>query len=108
MKHYHKTLSDAIRRLGSDPEKLYPFAVFEQELKKFGKFIISFSPIMVQMTLTEATNIPDLDDFSEGLQNGDDTVDLVRGDFNEEIQKIYSKRISDVFTDLLELDYYWE
>lgn len=93
MQHYHKTLSNAIRRMGSDPDKLYPLAAFEQDLKTFGKFAFCYSPLMVQMMFVEPDELADLDQL---------------GAFKGDAQKKYSQRIIDLYTDLLEWDYYWK
>lgn len=107
MKHYHTTLSNSIRRLGSDPEQLFPFADFECHLKKFAKFAFLMGPVMVQMMLTDPKNIPDLDTLSENVANGEEPTDFFK-DLDTETQKIFNQRVNDLFTDLVELGYYWK
>ena len=41
LKTYHSELSNAIRLLGSDPEKLYPWDLFMKEVKR-DRFMIIF------------------------------------------------------------------
>ncbi|CAB3226322.1 unnamed protein product [Arctia plantaginis] len=43
LKLYHDTLSDHIRELGSDPDKLYSWELFMAEIKKYSYFGLAFS-----------------------------------------------------------------
>lgn len=38
LKTYHESLSYHLNRLGSDPEKLFPYHIMVEELQRFGKF----------------------------------------------------------------------
>lgn len=107
MKHYHKTLSTSISRLGSDPEQLFPFVDFECHLKKFGKFAFLMGPIMVQMMVTDPKDIPNLDTIGESLANGDANTEFFQA-LNAETQQIFNRRVDDLFSDLVELGYYWK
>lgn len=106
MAHYHKQLSAMIRRLGSDPHTLYPWADFQRHLKQFGKFAFLMSPLLVPMICADAKDIPDMDEISAKLANNDDDVGLINQNCDAETQRKIAKRINDVFTDLVGLGYW--
>lgn len=94
-----------IRKLGSDPEQLFPFHNFEEHLKKFAKLAFLMGPLMVMMMLADPKDIPDLDELSNDMGTKAE-FDFIKS-YNEEVQKEYVSRINDLLTDLVELDYYW-
>lgn len=104
MKHYHETLSTGIRRLGSDPDKLFSYDAFAGELKRFGKYPFLIGPMQTQMIVANPKDIPDLDEFSEGIVN-DNKVDFVL-DYDEITQLEYNRKINNLFKDLIALDYW--
>lgn len=105
MKHYHNSLSDIVRKLGSDPDKLFPFTEFQKSLKKFGKFAFLMGPVLTQIMLADPKDVPDLDEMSVAMSKSD--VEFVQG-FDEETQLQYDERINDMMTDLIEYGYYWK
>lgn len=107
MKHYHQSLSDIVRKLGSDPDKLFPFGEFQESLKKFGKFAFVMAPILTQIMLADPKDVPDLDEMSVAMSNEGEDVEFVRG-FDEATQLHYNERISDLMSDLIEYGYYWK
>lgn len=52
MKMYHEELSRQIRKLGSDPEALYPYDVFEKEWKDHSKFGFAISFMITKTKLS--------------------------------------------------------
>lgn len=104
LKHYHNSLSNIVRKLGSDPEKLFTFEDLECQLKKFGKMAFVIGPLCLQLTLVNPKDVSNLDDV---INRSDEKVDFITG-FDPETQIEYDKRINDLFTDLLAFDYYWK
>ncbi|XP_075986164.1 uncharacterized protein LOC142983171 [Anticarsia gemmatalis] len=43
LKYYHDVLSKQIREMGSDPNKVYPWELFMEEIKKYSYFGLAFS-----------------------------------------------------------------
>ncbi|XP_030040535.2 uncharacterized protein LOC115455887 [Manduca sexta] len=43
LKYYHDVLSKEIRDMGSDPEKIYPWSLFMDEIQKYSYFGLAFS-----------------------------------------------------------------
>lgn len=106
MKHYHKTLSEIVTRLGSDIDHLFSFDDFQGQLKKFGKFAFLIGPMMTHMMLADASDIPDLDELSENMVKTNGKVEIVNN-LKEDAQREYNKRINDMFGDMIEYGYYW-
>lgn len=100
LKIYHESVSQTIRKLGSDPEKLFSYDDFQRELRKFGEFPLLFGPMIIQIRIAEAADILDLDEYSERVDKGELDADLL-GDFNEENQIIYNTLINDLVNDLI-------
>lgn len=105
MKHYHKSLSDVVSRLGSDPEKLFSYADFEVQLKKFGKFPFVNAPMMLQIILADASDIPDLDELSEKLNKKDEQVDIISGMNGNTLQN-YNQRVHGIIENLVEYGFH--
>ena len=105
MNYYHKTLSETIQKLGSDPDQLFTYQNFQDQLKKFSKYAFLMGPLFAMTTLAGTNDIPDLDDLCNDLGTKD-YVDFVK-EFTDEVQqKEYEKKVNDLLTDLVELGYY--
>lgn len=102
--HYHRTLSVQIRRLGSDPDTLYPWTVLQQHLEKFGKYAFFLSPLVVSMLVADAKDIPDRKNEAEQNEYEDRVFEIKYSD--EASEQKYTRRITDVYTDLVELGYW--
>lgn len=50
---YHNSLSDFLKQLGSDPEKVFPFEVLQRHWKKYRKFGLTMSLFIFRFTLCE-------------------------------------------------------
>ncbi|XP_014479489.1 PREDICTED: uncharacterized protein LOC106746879 [Dinoponera quadriceps] len=73
LKTYHSLLSDAIKTLGSDPEKIYPWDLFMKEVKENFVFGMVFSIEAVPFALLDPSESFDLD----VLVKGDKAVNIV-------------------------------
>lgn len=104
LKHYHRTLSNMLNKLGSDADKLFSFDDLESQLKKFGKFAFVTGPLCIQLTLVNPNDVANLDDI---VQSGDTNADFIAG-FDAETQIEYDKRINGLFSDLIEFGYFWK
>lgn len=102
--HYHNTLADAIRRLGSDPEKLFSRAAFDKELKRLGNMVFLMGLWMMQMMLADASDIPDIDQLTEDIVNSE-KIDVFQNQHAAQEQE-YDRRINELFEDFVELGYY--
>lgn len=100
---YYASLCDMIRKLGSDPQELYTFHDFQQQLAKFSEFALLYAPIIFSIRLAQAEDVENLDVYAEHLQNGHD-IDLMH-EFDEQTQTIYTRLINDAVTDLVDYGY---
>lgn len=48
LKTYYSALSNAIKSLGSDPEKVYPLALFMKEVKRYSSYKNSFLKMKIE------------------------------------------------------------
>ncbi|KAG5671600.1 hypothetical protein PVAND_001793 [Polypedilum vanderplanki] len=109
---YYEELSSFIIRLGSDPKKVYPREIFDEQLKKFGKFGLAMAMILLPIFTSDVDDVPDLDDLAEKLQelqsteNGHKEFDEGFLEFtsSKTIDK-YEERMMGVFIDMYNLDY---
>lgn len=103
LKTYYSSLSDSIRKLGSDPDKLYTYENLKDQLRKFGKFALLCAPMIISLCVAGPNDIGNLDDWTEFLDKGEEP-DLLRP-YNEDTQQKYSTLINDLVTDLVNYGY---
>lgn len=107
IKIYHNALSNTIRKLGSDPEKLFSFNDLLGELKRYGRFGLLLAPILLQIITSNPDDIPDMDEFAENMANNTTTLDESVATFaNLATVDQYNQRVKDVVKDGLLLSYY--
>lgn len=61
LKYYHEVLSTHISEMGSDPNKLYPWDTFMEEVKKFSFFGLAFSFESTPSILLQPDEAADMD-----------------------------------------------
>lgn len=103
---YYSSLCEMIRKLGSDPMKLYTFQDFQLQLAKCGEFALLYAPIIFSFRMAQAKDVANLDEYAEHLDNGNDADLLCQ--FDENTQKIYSRLINDAVIDLIDYGYIHE
>lgn len=102
MQHYHKSLSTAIRDLGSDPDQLFSFDDFKNDLKKFGNFGIFYGLAMTQILFTD---IPHGDELTEDLTSSGKQKDVFAINDADNSSK-HDKRINELLTDYFDMGYF--
>lgn len=103
---YYSTLSKTIEKLGSNPEKLFSYDDFQNELKKYGNFAYLMSPILVRMCLTDPEDVINLDEYSEKSAKGENAVNLVTNNLKADVEARYKERMVDLINDLVRYGYY--
>lgn len=103
LKTYYSALSESIRKLGSDPDKLYTFENLESQLRKFGEFALLCAPMIIILSVAGPNDIGSLDEYAELLDKGE-KVDLLKPFEGDTLQK-YTTLINDVVTDLVNYGY---
>ncbi|XP_043282276.1 uncharacterized protein [Venturia canescens] len=85
---YHSTLSSSIQSLGSDPQKLYPWTVFMDEVKERSVHGLIYALESVPFSMMDASKPFDLDD----LVNTDIAVDVADIFVERNIETFESRR----------------
>lgn len=93
IKVYHDALSEIVTKLGSDPQKLFPFDELKNQLKQFGVYGAIMAPILLQVIVADPKNIVDLNVIDENTQDLDFTT------FDDSSKIAYRERISDAIQD---------
>lgn len=93
---YHFTLSANIRKLGSDPKKLFPFEMLEKELRNFAWHALLYGCFMGQFCIANQEHFVDVDEYCERLKSGEKCSILSNFDDNE----AFGVHINDLFDDV--------
>lgn len=110
IKIYHNSLSKFLKRLGEDPEILFPFEALEGQLKKFGRFGMPCSLMLLPIITTQSRDLPDFDKMAEMMdefKKGDGMSDEAKA-FQESFMKHATRvgsRTRDVAVDMVQLGY---
>lgn len=104
---YHSSLTDMIRKLGSNPEKLFSFDDLQIQMKKCGKFAMLMTPVLIQIMLANAEDISNMDDVSQQMDKKEKNVGIVKVLTCEKTKQAYKKRIQEIISDILKYDLYW-
>lgn len=102
---YHDTLSDFLRRLGSDPEQMFPRTAFDDQLVRFGRFGLLMATMLLPIITTKKEDIPDLDGMAEKLENGVDVSSEINNFKSEGTQDIYREKMAGCCRDMVRLGY---
>lgn len=102
---YYTTLSKTIKKLGSNPQKIFSYDDFQQELKRFGNFGMLLSCIMVRMCLTDPKDILNLDEYSDLVAKGGPRGSVIKAS-NSDSESKFKERLVDLLEDFVKYDYY--
>lgn len=100
LKTYHASLSDTIRKLGSDPTKLYSYEHFLGQLRKYGDFTLLCAPLLISIRVAQAKNATENDD---SIGKREKVLSNIHN--HEQTQTEYSRLINDLVTDLVNYGY---
>lgn len=100
---YYTTLCEMIRKLGSDPNKLYPYDIFQMQLRKFGEYALLMAPLIISIRVAKETDVSNLDEFATLIEQGKDAEMIHK--FQGETQKEYSRLANGIITDLVNYGY---
>lgn len=89
---YYEQLSENIRKMGSDPDQLYPFEEFRKEFKKCVNFVFVVGPSLLRVSLTKPDECADLEQIKEG--------ERVQIDLNSQGKLEFDERFCDFVQDL--------
>lgn len=88
---YHENLSLYLQKLGCNPDKVYPYEIFQEQWKKHSKFGLVSSMLLIHIFLSNQDEVTDLTEIAESGQS-------VTEAFNYDItdSDAYNNRVRDV------------
>ncbi|KAI4466586.1 hypothetical protein MML48_2g00002816 [Holotrichia oblita] len=73
LRFYHSELAEQIRKLGGDPDELYPFSILEKEWKLYSKYGFALTFMVFKIMLVNQDEVPKLEEVDfENKGNGAD------------------------------------
>lgn len=95
---YYDNLAQTIRKCGSVPEQLFTFADLQSEFKKFGKYGVIMAPCLLQVLVSDPSNIVDMNVLANcDADDGSANKNIANLDENSLVK--YKQRLSDVIAD---------
>lgn len=92
-----------IIRLGADPEKLFPYKVLQEHFRKYAKFGLILSTVLLPMMTSEDGYTLNIDEIAENIENG---VELDKNLFiSKNSHNKFNERLRDVVIDMVRLGY---
>lgn len=94
---------NSIHRLGSDPNKLFPYELMLEHFQKYAKFGLILATVLLPMLTSDSGSGIDLDEVAGDVQNGKE-MDANMFISNES-QKRFNRRLKEVIVDMVRLEY---
>jgi len=99
IQEYYDSLSSFLRKLGSDPDKILPFNVLQEHLKKFSVYGLYMAVMLLFIMTSEVEEIPDIHNIS-------DSEDIMsKFQYDSKNMEKYNERIRGVILDFVRLGY---
>lgn len=86
--------------MGSDPETLFPYSMMQEHFRKFGKFGLISSTVLLPIITADRGNGIDLDEAADKRN-----VNIFEGFFSDSSRERFNKRLRDVIVDMVRLEY---
>lgn len=83
-------------RLGSDPQKLFPFEALLEQFRQFGVYTIFVGAILIPMLCADVDSMPDFEALPEKFDDDMDDDNV----FRISDKPAYNKKVTDIFIDL--------
>ncbi|KAF5270853.1 hypothetical protein FQA39_LY08298 [Lamprigera yunnana] len=99
MREYHSSLSNFLIELRSDPKELYPFHVFEEDLRIFSVFGLYMAINILYFVVSDTEEIPDF--FN--VTSGEDAIEQMN--FQSKNIEKFNSRVRGVVLDFGKLNY---
>lgn len=90
-------------RLGSDPEKLFPYDLMLEHFRKFARFGLILANLLLPVMTTESGNGANLDQVAEQYKAGEPSTKNIF--ITDKTRDKFEKRLRDVVVDLVRLEY---
>jgi len=106
---YYASFSAFLTKLGSNPSELYPREVFEDHLKRFGKFGLYMAIMILPIITSKVEDTLNMDEIAEKFQEAADngtaldteSINFGKPKSNQE----FNDRMSGVFEDMYAFKY---
>lgn len=105
VREYYEQLSCNIRKMGSDPEKLFPYDAFKKELKLSGNIAFLLAPMVLEVSLAEAKDVSNFNEMCENIDNDEQEWNFIQG-LSDSAMLVYKKRLNECIGDLVENGYF--
>lgn len=99
IQEYYDSLSSFLRELGSDPDKLFPFEVLQEHLKKFCVYGLYMAVMVLYLITSDVEDIPDI----HSITDEDDAMEKWKFE-SRNIEK-FNSRIRGVILDFIKYGY---
>lgn len=90
-------------RLGSDPDKLFPYELMLEHFRKFAKFGLVLANCLLPMITADDRNGINIDELCDEINSGKEVDTKVF--ISEQSEKKLNKRLRDVVVDMVRLEY---
>ncbi|XP_055591619.1 uncharacterized protein LOC129743584 [Uranotaenia lowii] len=100
---YYKSLGEALKNFGESVERHFPREAFQKQLKRFGRFGVVMSFLVLPVICMPSTDMPDLEKSMEKAHLGEDNSAKFMPKGNAEIQ--FQARICGMIRDAVRLGY---
>lgn len=99
IQQYYDSFSSYLRELGSDPDKLFPFDVLQEHLKKYSVYGLYMAMLVLIIIISDTEEIPDV----HNVASNENVIDK----FNFEPKNLenYNARIRGIVLDFVRLGY---
>lgn len=97
---YHKSMSNIVKLLGSDPDKLCPLENLKNELKRYGYIALMMAPMIIEMSQSDSIEMPGTSNEA-GAEGGGEGSGLSPAG-----QLEFNRRINELLEDIVNLGYY--
>jgi Ecdysteroid kinase-like family len=104
---YHRSLKELLDHLGGDTMTQFPFTALLRHLRKFGKYGVLMSSLIVPMLQTKSEDIPDMDFTIESMKSQDPEViaAMMQQFIQEDAVKAIEERLRGVLHDAIKYGY---
>lgn len=92
-------MSKIVKLLGGDPNKLCPLENVKNELKRFGYFAPMMTPLLIQISQSDSSELPKLNEATADGENQSTGL-------SAEGQLEFDRRINELLEDIVNMDYY--
>lgn len=99
LKTYYSSLSETVKKLGSDPNKLFTYDDLQSQFKIFGQISLMRSAPLTLNTLASAKDVEDMEKYVELIRRGEN-AHLMK-EFDAETKQKFIKVTNELVTDFV-------